>query len=277
MASPIQFKYPEILIMTTETQAPQFTEEQLQETTAAKGFNAFVYLSDLMQRYPMDLDAIRGGRIFVDTTTDAKVRRKVVKGLPEQNNVFEAYKTIDNNNVVKSTVEIGDEAFTPSMLAATLAAQLMKGKENGYNLIAYQFLQVAAALLQEGAKAEDAEANQLNPANDPKLTEYYSNLKYTHARAYAVTALNDLLKFTVGENPNMVSFADNMAYLNQVDDAVTGEGSRQEGLSALNMVLSAITGLGFSQTFSDIIAMSEEMKQNVGEAALMELNGEEQK
>ena len=75
----------------------------------------------------------------------------------------------------------------------------------------------------------------------------------------------------------MVSFADNMAYLNQVDDAVTGEGSRQEGLSALNMVLSAITGLGFSQTFSDIIAMSEEMKQNVGEAALMELNGEEQK
>ena len=230
-----------------------------------------------MQRYPMDLDAIRGGRIFVDTTTGSKVRRKVVKVLPEQNNVFEAYKTIDNNNVVKATVEIGDEAFTPSMLAATLAAQLMKGKENGYNLIAYQFLQVAAALLQEGAKAEEAEANQLNPTNDPKLTEYYSNLKYTHARAYAVTALNDLLKFTVGENPNMVSFADNMAYLNQVDDTVTGEGSRQEGLSALNMVLSAITGFGFSQTFSDIIAMSEEMKQNVGEAALMELNGEEQK
>jgi hypothetical protein len=41
--------------MTNETQNSQFTEEQLQQTTAAKGFNAFVYMSDLMQRYPMDL------------------------------------------------------------------------------------------------------------------------------------------------------------------------------------------------------------------------------
>lgn len=262
--------------MTTETQAPQFTEEQLQQTTAAKGFNAFVYMSDLMQRYPMDLDAVRGGRIFVDATTDAKVRRKVIKGEAQQNNIFEAYKTIDNNNVVKATVEISDDAFTPSMLASTLAAKLMMDKDNGYNLLAYQFLQVASALLQEGAKAEIAEDTKLNPTQDPKLAEYYDNLKFTHARAYAVTAISDLLKFAVGENPNMVSFSDNMAYLNQVDDEVTGEGSRDEGLQALNLVLSSITTLGFSQTFSDIIAMSEEMKQNVGEAALMELNDQEQ-
>ena len=268
---------PRDINMTTETQNPEFTEEQLQETTAAKGFNAFVYLSDLMQRYPMDLDAIRGGRIFVDATTDAKVRRKVVKGESQQNAIFEAYKTIDNNNVVKSTVEISNNAFTPSMLAATLAAKLMMDKDNGYNLLAYQFIQVAAALLQEGAKAEVAEDTKLNPTQDPKLTEYYDHLKFTHARAYAVTAISDLLKFAIGENPNLVSFADNMAYLNEVNDEVTGAGSREEGLQALNLVLTSITTLGFSHTFSDIIAMSEEMKQNVGEAALMELSGEEQK
>lgn len=268
---------PRDIIMTTETQAPQFTEEQLQETHAAKGFNAFVYMSDLMQRYPMDLNAIRGGRIFVDATTDAKVRRKVVKGQPQQNSFFEAYRTRENQNVAYSTVEISNDGFTPSMLAATLAAKLMMDKDNGYNLLAYQFIQVASALLQEGAKAEQAEDTKLNPTQDPKLTEYYDHLKFTHARAYTVTAISDLLKFTIGENPNLVSFADNMAYLNEVNDEVTGAGSRDEGLQALNLVLTSITTLGFSQTFTDIIAMSEEMKQNVGEAALMELTDEEQK
>lgn len=263
--------------MTTETQAPQFTEEQLQETHAAKGFNAFVYMSDLMQRYPMDLKAIRGGRIFVDATTDAKVRRKVIKGQPDQNSFFEAYRTRENQNVAYSTVEISNDGFTPSMLAATLAAKLMMDKDNGYNLLAYQFIQVASALLQEGAKAEQAEETKLNPTQDPKLTEYYDHLKFTHARAYTVTAISDLLKFTIGENPNLVSFADNMAYLNEVNDEVTGAGSRDEGLQALNLVLTSITTLGFSQTFTDIIAMSEEMKQNVGEAAFMELTDEEQK
>lgn len=263
--------------MTTETQAPQFTEEQLQATTAAKGFTAFTYMSDLMQRYPMDLDAIRAGRIFVDANTNAKVRRKLIKGEADQNHTFEAYRQVESQNVPYSTVVIGDEGFTPSMLAAALAAKVMLDGENGYTRLAYQFIQVASALLQEGVKAEKAEKEKLNPTNEPNLAEYYKNLKSLHARAYATTAINDLLKITIGENPNTVSLFDEMQYVKDINDEVTGEGSKAEAQDALNLVFTAITNLGFSQVFQDIIVMSDEVKQNVGETALMELDDAEQK
>lgn len=268
---------PRDINMTTETQAPQFTEEQLQETLAAKGFKAFTYMSDLMQRYPMDLDAVRAGRIFADANTNAKVRRKLIKGEANQNHTFEAYKTIDNQNVVKATLEISDEGFTPSMLAATVAAKVMLDKENGYSRLAYQFIQVASALLQEGQKAERAEKEKLNPEGDKAKAEYYANLKSIHARAYSVTALNDLLQIIIGDNPNLVSFSDEMAYVQQIDEAVTGPGSKEEATDALNIMFSAITNLGFSKVFQDIIVMSDEIKQNVGETALMELDNAEQK
>lgn len=265
--------------MTTDNLKPdsQFTEEQLQNTLAAKGFSAFTYMSDLMQRYPMDLDAVRAGRIFIDANVDAKVRRKLVKGEANQNTTFEAYRTVESQNVAYSTVEIGDKGFTPSMLAATLAAKVMLDNENGYNRLAYQFIQVGAALLQEGVKAEKAEATTLNPEGNADLAKFYDNLKSIHSRAYAVTAINDLLKIIIGENPNQVSFSDEMQFANEIDEAVTGEGSKAEMHEALNLVLSAITGLGFSQVFQDIIVMSDEMKQNVGEAAMLELSDAEQK
>ena len=265
--------------MTTENikADSQFTEEQLQATMAAKGFTAFTYMSDLMQRYPMDLDAIRAGRIFVDQNTNAKVRRKLIKGEADQNHTFEAYRQVESQNVPFSTVVIGDEGFTPSMLAAALAAKVMLDGENGYTRLAYQFIQVASALLQEGVKAEKAEKETLNPANEPNLAEYYKNLKSLHARAYATTAINDLLKITIGENPNTVSLFDEMQYVKEIDDAVTGEGSKAEAQDALNLVFTAITNLGFSQVFQDIIVMSDEVKQNVGETALMELDDAEQK
>lgn len=270
---------PRDLDMTTENNTTEmpYTEEQLQNTLVAKGFTAFTYVSDLMQRYPMDLNAIREGRIFSDENTSAKVRRKLIKGQPNQNSIFEAYRTRDNQNVVHSTVEISNDGFTPSMLAAALAAKLMLDRDNGYTRLAYQFIQVASALLQEGDKAERAEATKLNPTNDPTLEKYYDVLKSIHSRAYAITAISDLLKIVAGENPNAASLADDMEYIRNIDDEVTGEGSRAEAQDALNMFLAGTVNLGFSQTFKDIIVMSDEVKENVGEAAMMELSGEEQK
>lgn len=270
---------PRDINMTNEAIKPdsQFTEEQLQNTMAAKGFSAFTYMSDLMQRYPMDLDAVRAGRIFTDATVDAKVRRKLIKGEANQNSLFEAYRTRESQNVAYSTVEISDTGFTPSMLSAALAAKVMLDEEDGYNRLAYQFLQVASALLQEGTKAKQVEKDTLNLQGNPELAKYYATLKSVHARAYAVTAINDLLKIVIGENPNTVSFADEMAAIHNIDEEVTGEGSKAEALDGLNLMLTAITNLGFSQVFQDVIVMSDQMKENIGEAALVELTDAEQK
>ena len=264
--------------MTEQTQ-PQFTEEQLQDTLAAKGLAAFINISDLMQRYPFDLKVARAGRIFIDSTNNAKLRRKLIKGQPQQNYLFEAYKTVDNNNVVQSTVEISQEGFTPSMLLAAVASKVANDKDSTYNRLAIMLMQGAAALLQEGAKSQGAVESKLNPEGKPELNQFYHNLNGILSRAYTVGIANDILKYAIGDNPNMKdTFADQLEFLRaNVDETVHGEGAKAEAFDTINIALSAITNLAFSPVINDVLVMADEVKANVGEAALVELNGEEQK
>lgn len=269
---------PRDMNMTTETQTPEFTEEQLQSTNTAKGFQAYSYISDLMQRYPMDLDAVRAGRIFSDNTVNAKLRRKLVKGQPDQNTIFEAYRTQDNNNVPYATVEISKEAFTPSMLLAAVASKLMLDRQDAYTHLAYHFVQFASALLQEGDKAHSAEVETLNPEADPQKTEYYAHLNGLQARAYCTTVVSDILNIVLGDQPNSrVSLATDLDYAREkANDEIHGEGARAEIMATTNVLTAAIANLAFSKTFNDVVIMADEIKANVGEAAMVELSGEAQ-
>lgn len=137
---------------------------------------------------------------------------------------------------------------------------------------------MAAALVQEGQVVQKAERTTLNPEQDVNKAEFYRNLSAVHARAYATTAVADMLQFIIGDDPNREDLADNMDFLNQkADDEIHGAGAKDEGSDALNMMFASITTLAFSKVMSDIIAMADETKENIGEAALVELDGSEQK
>ena len=267
--------------MTTENQAPEikYTEEQLQDTLAAKGFNAFTAISDIMRRYPFDLKVCRAGRIFVDQTNNSKLRRKLIKGQPNQNYAFEVYKTIDNNNRVQGEVEISTEGFTPSMLLAAVASKTANDKDSVYNRLAIMLMQGASALLQEGAKAQLAVETKLNPEGKAELNTFYHNLNGLHARAYTVSILNDILQYGIGDNPNMNdTFADNLEFLrSNTDDEIHGTGAKDEAFDAINIVLSSLTNLAFAPVMNEVLIMADEVKANIGEAALVELDGQEQK
>ena len=272
---------PRDIDMTTEPKPAlegKYTEEQLQDTLAAKGFSAFTAISDIMLRYPFDLKVTRAGRIFVDQTNNTKLRRKPIKGQPQQNYAFEAYKTIENQNRPQAEVEISTEGFTPSMLLAAIASKVANDKDSTYNRLAIMLMQGAAALLQEGNKAQLAVETKLNPEGRAELTQYYNNMNGVHARAYAVSIARDVLQYGVGDNPNMTNtFADNLDYLKNVDDEVHGPGAHSEAMDTINIVLASLTNLAFAPVMNEILIMADEVKANIGEAALVELDDQEQK
>jgi hypothetical protein len=70
---------------------------------------------------------------------------------------------------------------------------------------------------------------------------------------------------------------DSLQYVAGVTDEVHGEGAKEEAHNTINLLHAAIANLGFSQAFTDIQAMSDEIKNSVGEAALVELSDQEQK
>ena len=259
--------------MTEQTQ-PQFTEEQLQDTLAAKGFAAFTHISDLMQRYPFDLKVTRAGRIFVDSTNNSKLRRKLIKGQTQQNYAFEAYETVDNNNRVKAEVEISQEGFTPSMLLAAVASKVANDKDSTYNRLAILMMQGAAALLQEGVKTAGVVETKLNPEGKPEINQFYDNLNGVLARAYATNIARDILQYSIGDNPNMKNtFADQIEFLRgNVDEELHGTGAKEEAYDTINIALAAITGLAFSPVMNDVNVMADEVKASVGDAALVELS-----
>lgn len=257
--------------MTTE-----YTEEQLQDTNVAKGFKAFTFISDLMKRYVFDLRVNRGGRIFTDSTNDTKLRRKFIKGSPDQNEIFEVYKTQDGSNVPKAVVEISDTAFTPAMLLAAVASKLANDADTTTNRTAIMFIQAAAALLQEGKKEDIALANVVNKEHTEISNEFYQNIQDVHVRAYATTMIADIAQYTIGDNDNIKGLVDTLQYLNKVTDEVHGEGARKEATDSTNLMFAAVSNLAFSGVFTDVQVMADEIKNNIGEAAMVELSGVEQ-
>lgn len=255
----------------------KYTEEQLQQTNVAKGFAAFTYISDLMKRYPFDLRVNRGGRIFVDSTTNMKLRRKVIKGDSEQNHTFEAYQTRDGNNVVQATVEIRDEAFTPSMLIAGVAAKLANDPDDSTSTrIAIMMLQGASALLQEAQKENKVVQNLAGQMHPEVADEFYRNIQDVQTRAYASVMISDLAQYAIGSNPNLVSLEDSLDFLTKVDDDKYGQGAKEEAMNTINLIHAGLTTLGFSQVFQDVQVMCDEIKNSVGDAAMVELSNSPQ-
>lgn len=261
--------------MTSEVNK-QYTAEEVAQTNVAKGFEAFVYVSDLMKRYKFDLRVTRGGRIFQDPTTEMKLRRKEVKGDKDQNEIFEAYKTQDGNNVVKSTLTFDDNAFTPAMAIAATAAHMAKDSDTTATRISLLLLQAASAIMAEQDKEDKLIATKLNPEQDPTKAEFYKNLTDLSSRAYTLTALSDVLQYTVGDNANLYDLSDTLAYASAVTDEVHGEGARAEFTANKNVLFGAIATLALSQVSKDMRVMADEIIANIGEAATVELSGTEQ-
>lgn len=260
---------------TTNSTLP--TDEELAQTETAKSFQAFVNISNLMARYNFDLRVTRAGRIYIDPKTDMKVRRKLVKGQPDQNAVFEAYRQEGSNNVVKSTLTLGDEAFTPSMAIAATAAHLANSSDTAATRIAILFLQAASAIVGENSKEVDLVNTKFNAENDPQKAEYYNQLQDLTARSYSVTAISDILQYVVGDNPNLYCLSDSLEFASKVTDEKYGDEAELEFHHNKNLLLAAISTLAMSKPFKDIQLMADEIVSAVGEAAAVELSDAEQK
>lgn len=264
------------------TQAPEIDEEALQETKVMKGFKAFTYIADIMQRYPFSLNETKGGRIFVDDVLGTKLRRKIIKGQPQQNYVFETYKTIDNNAVPIASVEISSNGFSPSMLIAAVAAKVSKEGNPKYNSLAVMLLQAASALLQDGEKALASE-KQLNPTGDALRKEYFANLHGLTSRANTFSILTDMLQWLIRDDETFNSgFADEMASLQKfrsvemLESDQFNEDDVQEIHNTTNLLFTAIANFAFHPSMLDIQTMADEIKANIGDAVVMELSDNEQ-
>lgn len=267
-------------------------EEQLDranETKVARGFHAMVFGSDIMQRYGFSLGETRGGRIFVDRTNGFKLRRAIVRGQPQQNYMFEAYETVDNAARSRATVEISSNGFTPSMLLAAVAAKVSKEGNAQYNSIAVMFIQVAAALLQDG-EAGRRNLAKIQENATPERKQFNEMLFGMISRANAITAMVDLLDNLVRDDDVLSSgFADLMeGYTKFRNDHLSEVGRTKEGAqfneddaaeasNTLAMLFSSITNFAFSNGTSTIMEMADEYKNQIGEAVQVELNNGEQK
>lgn len=269
----------EILNMSNvENQNPNFTEEQLQETQVFKGFQGFVYGADIMKRYPFSLDETKGGRIFVDSNNNTKLRRKVVRGQPQQNYLFEAYETVDNQARVKAEVEISSNGFTPSMLLAAVAAKVSKDGHPKYNRIAVLLIQVASALLQDGERALRGE-KKLNEEGDANRAAYYRSQSAIIARANALMGVGDVLTNLIRDDEVVSSgFEEDFAALRQFkEDPTLSDDDKTEVENTINLLFSAIANFAYTPAMQDIMVMADEIKENIGQAALTELSDAEQK
>lgn len=271
----------EILKMSnTENNAPesQFTEEQLESTQVFKGFQGFVFGADIMQRYPFSLSETKGGRIFVDGNNNTKLRRKVIRGQPQQNYMFEAYETVDNQARVKAEVEISSNGFTPSMLLAAVAAKVSNDGHPKYNRIAVLLIQVASALLQDGERALRGE-KKLNEEGDAIRAAYYRSQSAIIARANAMMGLGDILTNLIRDDEVVSSgFEEDFTALRQFkQDPSLSEDDLTEIENTINLLFASVANFAFSPAMQDVLVMAEEIKENLGQAALTELSDAEQK
>lgn len=258
-------------------QAIPYSEDDLHSTDVAKGFESFALLSDIMQRYPFDLKATHGGRIFTDATNNTKLRRKPIKGNNLQNYMFEVYQTRDGNHVPLQQVEISSAGFTPAMLIAAVAAKVAADGPSKYNRFAILMLQGAAALLAEGEKARKILNDKLNPEKDPVKNQFYFNQQGIHARAYGLNIVKDIIANLIKDDASKDSFAKELAFSQTITDEKYGEGARAESMADKNLLFAALTSFLYSPAVQDVIVMGDEIKQSIGEAALAELDDNEQK
>lgn len=272
----------EILKMSnTENTTPaehNFTEEQLQDTQAFKGFQGFVFGADIMKRYPFSLDETKGGRIFVDSNNNTKLRRKIVRGQPQQNYLFEAYETVDNQARVKAEVEISSNGFTPSMLLAAVAAKVSRDGHPKYNRIAVLLIQVASALLQDGERALRGE-KKLNEDGDANRAAYYRAQSAIIARANAMMGLGDIVTNLIRDDEVVSSgFEEDFSTLRKFkEDPTLSEDDLTEVENTINLLFASVANFAFAPAMQDINIMADEIKENLGQAALTELSDAEQK
>lgn len=254
------------------------TEEMLEETSVTRGFRASIFGADIMQRHGFSLNEIKGGRIFADSTNGSKLRRKIIRGQPQQNFMFEAYQTIDNNARPLAEVEISSNGFTPAMLIAAVAAKVSKEGHPKYNALAVMLLQGAAALLLEGEQALRGEAKLAD--GDAKRKDFYRAISGVSARANTLSIVRDLLENIVRDDDDFNSgFTDDFDALRafKAIELEPSEDDLAEINNTINLMFGATASLAFSAGFQNIIEMAEEVKANIGDAALAELSDAEQK
>lgn len=274
---------PEIEIMqplneTDGTLPENVTQEMLDETSVARGFRASIFGADIMQRHGFSLAETKGGRIFADSTNGSKLRRKIIRGQPQQNFMFEAYQTIDNNARPLAEVEISSNGFTPAMLIAAVAAKVSKEGHPKYNSQAVMLLQAASALLLEGEQAARGEAKLAD--GDPKRKEYYRALSGVTVRANTLSIIRDLLNNVIRDDEEFNSgFSEDMDALRRFRavELEPSEDDLAEINSTINLLFAASTSLAFSPGFLNIQEIADEVKANVGDAALAEVSDAEQK
>lgn len=254
------------------------TDEMLDDTSVSRGFRASIFGADIMQRHAFSLGETKGGRIFADATNNSKLRRKIIRGQPQQNFMFEAYQTIDNNARPLAEVEISSKGFTPAMLIAAVAAKVSKDGHPKYNALAVMLLQGASALLLEGEQALRGEAKLAD--GDPQRKEFYRALSGVSCRANTISIIRDLLDNVIRDDEHFNSgFTEDMDALTyfRKEELNTSEDDLAEISNTTNLLFGATASLAFSAGFQNIIEMGEEIKANVGDAALAELSDVEQK
>lgn len=259
--------------------SPEQVEEKLQETNIMKGFRTLTVLSDLLGRHNFDLNAQRGGRIYYDEASQNKLRRKVDKENPDQNEVFESYATQDGQNVVKATLTLSEDGFTPSQAITATAAKIATDGDSAYTQSAAFLLRIAAALLAEHEKSK-LNIQALTDASGlakEDADEFYGTISNLQARAFSITAVGDYLTYLISNTKVSTSLESEMKFLQGVTDEKFGEGAKDEANNTFNLLTSSIANTVYSTGFNDLIIMGDEVKDNLTSAALVEVDGQEQK
>lgn len=268
----------------------QKLEEKMENTNVIRGFRTMVWASDVLNRYPFSLKETKGGLIFSDSTTNTKLRRKKIKGQPDQNYLFEAYQTKDNQAVVQAEVEISKNAFPPSLMIAAVAAQLQRHENVETFALANVLLRSAAALIQEGEKLV-SKRKELNPNANKAKANVYDLVIHANANANAMQVVKNIQDLVLGEFTKDTTQVSNFADINQrfidirndvqraeVEEGYTSEYTQEdldEIYNALNLLNSSITDLTFSQGFENAHTIGVEIRQALAEQATIEVDGGE--
>lgn len=268
----------------------QKLEEKLENSNVIRGFRSMVWAADVLNRHPFSLSEIKGGLIYSDSTTNMKLRRKKIQGQPDQNYLFQAYQTVDNQAVVKGEVEISKNAFPPSLIIAAVAAQLHRHESVETFALANIFLRAASALIQEGEKFV-SKRKELNPNANKAKAEVYNLVIDANSNANAMQIVKNIQDLVLGgfskDKTHVSNFADiNQRFIDIRNDVKRGEVEEgytsqytqddvDELLTAVNLLNSSVTDMAFSQGFENAHTIGVEIRQALAEQATLEVEGGE--